>query len=86
MGKAQRPLSPREDEVLRALTEGRTEKEVAQEMGLSPHTIHVHVKSIYKKFAVNRRAELLRKVFRRRSSGWPPSPWAVSDRSRSDLE
>jgi DNA-binding NarL/FixJ family response regulator len=60
-----RLLSAREVEVLRGLIEGRTEKEVAREMNLSPHTVHVHVKSIYKKLAVRRRAQLLREVFGR---------------------
>ena len=52
-------IPPRQLEVLRALQAGKSEKEAAAKLGLSRHTIHVHVKAIYKRFAVNSRAELL---------------------------
>lgn len=53
------PLPPRRRQVLDALLEGKSEKEVAKLLKLSVHTVHVHVKAIYKQFGVTTRAELL---------------------------
>jgi DNA-binding CsgD family transcriptional regulator len=52
-------ISPRQREVLAVLQAGRSEKEAAIELGLSRHTVHTHVKSIYRRYAVCSRAELL---------------------------
>jgi DNA-binding CsgD family transcriptional regulator len=52
-------LAPREREVLQGLLRGASEKEVAFEMGLSPHTVHSYAKSIYSAYRVSSRAELL---------------------------
>jgi DNA-binding CsgD family transcriptional regulator len=35
------PLSPRQRNTLNRLLEGESEKEVAKEMGLSHHTVHI---------------------------------------------
>ena len=69
-----RPLADRlatvsrtESEVLRHLLRGGvTERQVAHAMHRSPHTIHVHVKSIYRKLSVSSRKELLRLLHRHR--------------------
>ncbi len=52
-------LSPRMTQTLEYLLAGHSEKEVAAKMGLSVHTIHVHVKSLYKRLKVSSRGELL---------------------------
>ena len=52
-------LPLRERQVLQALQFGKSEKEVAIQLGLSQHTIHVYTKSLYKKFGVCSRPELL---------------------------
>lgn len=52
-------LPPRTREVLELLLKGRSEKEVARELGLSVHTVHVHVKQLYRKLEVTSRGELL---------------------------
>lgn len=52
-------LSPRLTAVLRALLRGLSEKEVASELDLSPHTTHDYVKSLYRRLGVRSRAELL---------------------------
>lgn len=54
-------LPPRRRAVLESLLRGKSEKEVARELGISAHTVHVHVKAIYKSAAVSSRAELLAK-------------------------
>ena len=52
-------LAPREQDVLQGLLRGASEKEVAFELNLSPHTVHSYAKSIYSAYAVSSRAELL---------------------------
>ncbi|WP_051718409.1 response regulator transcription factor [Hymenobacter sp. IS2118] len=52
-------LSPRETEVLQALTEGLSEKQVAARLNLSPDTVHTYVKRLYDKLKVRSRGELL---------------------------
>jgi len=55
-------LSAREVEVLSALARGRSYKEVARDMDISPHTVGGHVKSIYHKLAVSSRGEAVFKA------------------------
>ncbi len=50
-------LTKRELETLEMLARGFPQREVAGLMGVSPHTIGTHVKSIYSKMAVNSRSE-----------------------------
>jgi len=52
-------LSPRLTQTLSHLLDGDSEKEIAAKMELSRHTIHVYVKSIYRKYKVSTRAELM---------------------------
>jgi len=50
-------LSEREMDVLNVLARGFSKRESAEMLGLSINTINTHVKSIYRKLAVNSRAE-----------------------------
>ncbi len=52
-------LSPRERETLEYLLTGAREKQIADSLEVSQHTVHQYVKSIYRKFGVTSRAELL---------------------------
>jgi LuxR family maltose regulon positive regulatory protein len=52
-------LSDRELTVLRLLGGCGTEREIAQELFVSFHTVHSHVKSIFRKLGVSSRAEAL---------------------------
>jgi DNA-binding CsgD family transcriptional regulator len=54
-------LSPRQEQTLRHLLAGDSEKQVAHKLELSKHTVHVYVKAIYRRFGVSSRAELLAK-------------------------
>jgi DNA-binding NarL/FixJ family response regulator len=52
-------LTRRESQVLGCLLRGASEKEVASDLAISQHTVHSHVKSIYKAHRVSSRAALL---------------------------
>ena len=45
--------------LLRGLARGRSEKQLAADLGLSPHTVHEYVKALHRHFGVQRRSELL---------------------------
>ena len=50
-------LSARELEVLRRLTEGLTDREIAASLGISPRTVETHVSSVLHKLGARNRAE-----------------------------
>jgi DNA-binding NarL/FixJ family response regulator len=52
-------LSKREEEVLAGIVENLQNKEIAARLDLSETTIKFHVKSLFAKFKVSRRGELL---------------------------
>ena len=58
-------LPRRERETLACLLEGDSEKQVAARLGLSPLTAHQYVKSLYRRFGAQSRAELLAYFLRR---------------------
>jgi DNA-binding CsgD family transcriptional regulator len=45
-------LSPRENDVAQGFGEGKTYKEVARDLGLSPNTVRHHIRAIYSKLGV----------------------------------
>ncbi|MGH3243832.1 MAG: response regulator transcription factor, partial [Spirillospora sp.] len=51
------PLTARESEVLRLLARGRTNREIAEELFISPKTASVHVSHILAKLGVSSRGE-----------------------------
>ncbi len=53
-----RPLTAREFEVARLIAEGRTNLEIAGELGIAPKTASAHVEHILAKLGVARRAEV----------------------------
>lgn len=52
-------LSPREQQVMRLLAEGRSCKEIGEELGISSKTADVHRASVLKKLALNNTVELV---------------------------
>ncbi|MFP4901424.1 response regulator transcription factor, partial [Paraburkholderia sp. BR14261] len=50
------PLTPREIDVLRAISRGASNKEAARELALSPSTVRTHVESVFRKFECSTRA------------------------------
>ncbi len=52
-------LPPRMAQVLDRLLSGHSEKQVAAQLGISPHTVNRHVQRIYQHFGVNSRGKLI---------------------------
>jgi DNA-binding CsgD family transcriptional regulator len=52
-------LTPRLRDVLRQLARGLSEKQIAGELRISPHTVHDHVKALHRRLGVSSRGELL---------------------------
>ena len=57
-------LTAREQDVLQLIGEGRTNKMIAQTQGVTPETIKTHVKNIFAKLGVERRAQAVVKAQR----------------------
>ena len=58
------PLSPREREVLGLLATGATNREIAAQLHLSPHTVKEHTSGLYRKLDVRNRAEAVQRAER----------------------
>lgn len=65
-GEGDARLTPREEEVLRMVARGLSNREIAEATGLSRLTIESHTRNIYRKLAVSSRTEA---VFEARSIG-----------------
>lgn len=59
------PLSLREMEVMQRVSSGRTVREIAEDLCLSPHTIRNHLKAVYRKLGVHSQAEAAVHALRR---------------------
>ncbi|HEV7302161.1 MAG TPA: LuxR C-terminal-related transcriptional regulator [Tepidisphaeraceae bacterium] len=70
-------LPPRLRQTLAGLLEGDSEKQVARHLNISPHTVHVYVKALYKRFNVASRGELLARWVKRSDT----APRGVTKRS-----
>lgn len=58
-GKLKKVITAREKEVLRLLTTGRTNKEIAKALFISEKTVKSHLNSIFKKLNVTRRLQAI---------------------------
>lgn len=58
---AEASLSGRETEILLLLSKGYRAKEVADQLGISVHTVTTHVRNIYEKLHVRSRVEAVAK-------------------------
>lgn len=65
--EAESPLTSREQDVLQCLSEGYSYQQCAEQLVVSSHTVHSHVKNIYEKLAVRGRNQAVDKARRR---GW----------------
>ena len=65
--KAEQPaplLTEREREVLDLIAAGSTNREIAQQLYLSPHTVKEHTSALYRKLQARNRAEAVRRAQR----------------------
>ncbi|MBI4670622.1 MAG: response regulator transcription factor [Chloroflexi bacterium] len=60
-------LTQRELELLRALAQEKTDREIADELYLSEHTVGAHLRNIFRKLEVHGRREAVRRA---RHRGW----------------
>jgi len=61
-------LTPREDEVLKYLAQGLTNKEISARTHLAVDTVKTHLRSIYRKLGVTNRSQAISKIARRNKS------------------
>ena len=57
-------LTPREREVLDLIAGGSTNREIAAALHLSPHTIHEHTSTLYRKLGARNRADAVQRAAR----------------------
>ena len=63
---AKEELSERECQVLELLARGHPEKVIADEMGISRHTVHTYIRRIYEKLQVHSQAQAVASYSKRR--------------------
>ncbi|WP_153505465.1 helix-turn-helix transcriptional regulator [Cumulibacter manganitolerans] len=67
-------LTRREIEVVGRVAQGGTTQKIARELGLSPHTVRDHIKSIFEKVGVGTRGELVAHLHQRQIGPFEPAP------------
>jgi DNA-binding CsgD family transcriptional regulator len=55
-------LTSAEAQIARLVSDGSTNRDIADRLFLSPHTVNSHLRHIFAKLAINSRAELARIV------------------------
>jgi DNA-binding NarL/FixJ family response regulator len=55
--RGSRGLSPRQHDVLTGLCTGKSNKQIAYELGLSEGTVKIHIKAVFKSFGVTNRTQ-----------------------------
>jgi two-component system response regulator DesR len=58
------PLTEREREVLDLIAAGSTNREIAQRLYLSPHTVKEHTSAVYRKLGARNRADAVQRAQR----------------------
>ena len=56
-------LSPRESAVLDLIAQGQSNKTIARILGISPETVKTHVKNLFLKLGVEKRAQAVARAF-----------------------
>jgi DNA-binding NarL/FixJ family response regulator len=66
------PLTPREREILKRMSEGLPNKTIASRLSISERTVTTHVANIYSKLHVNNRVSAIQEAMRRRILDYNP--------------
>lgn len=74
-------ISPREQMVLEQLILGKSVRQIADDLGRSPHTVHDHVKALHKKLNASSRGELVA-----RALGYLSECSAIRHKPASEIE
>ena len=64
-------LTPREQRIVKLIAQGKSSKEIAEALGISPLTVGTHRKRICSKFNVHTAAELIAQCATRAAPGSP---------------
>jgi DNA-binding NarL/FixJ family response regulator len=78
------PLTPREREILRLMSDGLPNKTIASRLSISERTVTTHIANIYSKLHVNNRVSAIQEATRRRlldfnRQRWPPGGRGTRD-------
>jgi LuxR family transcriptional regulator, maltose regulon positive regulatory protein len=58
-----RPLSPRQCDILKLIAHGRSNKEIARNVGITPETVKTHVKNIFIRLSVDSRTQAVSRAY-----------------------
>ena len=61
-------ITSRQEELIASISEGLSNKEIAQRFGLSEHTVKAHLNRIYRKFGVTSRSKLMAQAMKGRQA------------------
>ncbi len=56
-------LTPRQGQVVRYLLVGKSDKQIARDVGLAVSTVRVHLRCLFARFGVHDRTELVTHIF-----------------------
>jgi DNA-binding CsgD family transcriptional regulator len=56
-------ITPRQEEIVKLVTRGRSTREISGELFISEHTVNNHLRSIFEKTGVSSRRELVQRVY-----------------------
>ncbi len=73
-------LTPRQNELLRLLAAGRTNRQIARQLGISEGTVRTHLETIYQKLGVSSRTAAVTRAFPDRMAQDPPSATRPANR------
>ena len=62
----EKTLPPRQQQIVQAIVDGKSYKQIAAELYISIDTVRTHIKRIYRALEVNSKAELIKKATRRK--------------------
>jgi DNA-binding NarL/FixJ family response regulator len=71
-------LTSAEPRVVRLVTEGLTNREIAEQLFLSPYTVGTHLKHVFNKLNLSSRVELTRLAMAAPTGGWTPKSTEAS--------